>query len=219
MSGLRLLKGALAGCIATGPMTVAMLLMHRLLPRQHRYELPPMIITRRFMGGKGPLARFGTNEHKGLTILTHFGFGAAFGAVYALIPRQGPFPPALRGVLYAMCIWSGSYLGWIPAANILPPASKHPVQRNLLMIVAHVIWGAGLSVLLDRLDPDEASQRAQHPDRTQNQTEPGTVPAPAIGPAAAALEPSPPPDQMAADASSPMAGQILHINGGDVVNR
>src|SRR3954463_7394415 len=109
MSGLRLLKGALAGCIATGPMTVAMLLMHRLLPRQHRYELPPMIITRRLMGGKCPLARLGTNEHKGLLVLTHFGFGTAFGAVYALIPRQVPLPVPLRGVLFALCIWFGSY--------------------------------------------------------------------------------------------------------------
>ena len=111
MSGFRLLKGALAGCIATGPMTVAMLLMHRWLPGEQQYALPPMLITRRLAGGKGPFARLDTHEHKGLTTLMHFGFGTSFGAMYALIPRQAPLPAALRGILFALCIWTGSYLG------------------------------------------------------------------------------------------------------------
>ncbi len=159
MNGLRLLKGALAGCIATVPTPVAMLLAHRLLPGEQQYALPPMLITRRLTGGKGPFARLGTHEHKGLTVLTHFGFGTSFGAVYALLPRQGPVPPVLRGILFALCIWTGSYLGWIPAAEILPSATKHPVERNALMIIAHIIWGSVLGWLLARLDPEETSRQ------------------------------------------------------------
>ncbi|HUS14699.1 MAG TPA: hypothetical protein VM536_06730, partial [Chloroflexia bacterium] len=41
------LEGAMAGLIATAPMTVAMLLMRRLLPPRQRYPLEPSRITRR----------------------------------------------------------------------------------------------------------------------------------------------------------------------------
>lgn len=41
-------------------------------------------------------------------------------------------------------VWSGSYLGLLPALNILPPATEHPPGRNALMIAAHVVWGSVL---------------------------------------------------------------------------
>jgi hypothetical protein len=187
MSGLRLLKGALAGCIATGPMTVAMLLMHRLLPGEQRYALPPTLITRRLTGGKGPFARFGSHASKPLTYLMHFGFGTTFGAVFALLPRQLPLPAPLRGILFALCVWAGSYLGWIPAAQILSPATKHPAGRNILMIVAHIVWGAGLALLLERLDPANTQAQGHHPDHSDHpdDTEEASHHATAARPAAA----------------------------------
>ena len=39
-------------------------------------------------------------------------------------------------------MWLASYMGWIPAARILKPASGHPPRRNALMLAAHVVWGA-----------------------------------------------------------------------------
>ena len=172
-------------------MTVAMLLMHRWLPGEQQYALPPMLITRRLAGGKGPFARLDTHEHKGLTTLMHFGFGTSFGAMYALIPRQAPLPAALRGILFALCIWTGSYMGWIPAANILPPASKHPTERNALMIFAHVIWGAVLGLLLERLDPAEPQKQQPQTDSQEGSlyvaaarpAKPAATPAPTTGPA------------------------------------
>src|SRR5205807_1982061 len=41
----KMLAGAAGGFAATAPMTAAMLLMHRLLPPQHRYALPPRHVT------------------------------------------------------------------------------------------------------------------------------------------------------------------------------
>jgi xanthosine utilization system XapX-like protein len=201
MGGLRLLKGALAGCIATGPMTVAMLLMHRFLPGEQRYALPPALITRRLTGGKGPFARLGSHENKALTYLMHFGFGTTFGAVYALVPRQFPLPPVLRGVLFALGVWAGSYLGWIPAAQILPPATKHPVERNALMIIAHVIWGAAVGGLLAALDPDDAPQ-PEHPTTPMEEGNPHAATARPAGPARAA-EPERGPAEAATTAPAP----------------
>jgi len=202
MSGLRLLKGALAGCIATGPMTVAMLLMHRLLPGEQRYALPPTLITRRLTGGKGPFARFGSHASKPLTYLMHFGFGTMFGAVFALVPRRVPLPAPVRGVLFALGVWAASYLGWLPAAQILPPASKHPAERNALMIIAHVVWGAGMALLLERLDPAETPTQEHTRDHTEERKPHATAAGPTetAGPTEAAER------AIAAPAAAPAPG-------------
>jgi hypothetical protein len=189
-------------------MTVAMLLMHRFLPGEQRYALPPALITRRLTGGKGPFARLGTHENNALNYLMHFGFGTTFGAVYALLPRQLPGPAPVRGVLFALGVWAGSYLGWIPAAQILPPATKHPVERNALMIIAHVIWGAAVGGLLAALDPDEAP-RSEHPSpQMQEGTHDAAAAEPEREPAVAATAPAPgpPPGDRVGDDAPPGGG-------------
>src|SRR5829696_1978233 len=52
----RILLGALAGVAATGPMTLAMRLMHEQLPREERYPLPPRQVT------EGLAEKAGVNE-------------------------------------------------------------------------------------------------------------------------------------------------------------
>jgi uncharacterized membrane protein YagU involved in acid resistance len=84
------------------------------------------------------------NELIGLTILSHFGFGALVGALYALFGSRLKMHSSLKGALCGVAVWTGSYLGWVPAMDILPPATQHPWRRNLLMIVAHLIWGVTL---------------------------------------------------------------------------
>jgi uncharacterized membrane protein YagU involved in acid resistance len=75
-----------------------------------------------------------------MTLLAHFGLGGLTGAFFALLP-------AIRGggMAYGLSVWALSYLGWIPAARILTPARRHPLKRNLLMVVAHIVWGMTLS--------------------------------------------------------------------------
>ena len=50
---LRSLVGALGGVSATGPMTIGMIWLHRLLPPKHRYSLPPREITMNLMESLG----------------------------------------------------------------------------------------------------------------------------------------------------------------------
>jgi hypothetical protein len=54
-------------------------------------------------------------------------------------------------VAYGLAVWAGSYLGWLPAAGVLPPATEEPAGKNAVMILAHVACGAALGVLTDRL--------------------------------------------------------------------
>ena len=151
----RILIGALAGLAATGPMTLAMKLMHEQLPREEQYPLPPRQVA------EGLAEKAGVNEHldeeerEAATWVSHFAFGAAAGALYGAVAGERlDEHPVLAGAGFGLAVWAGSYLGWLPAAGILSSATKHPARRNALMIAAHVIWGATTGVALERLSDD-----------------------------------------------------------------
>jgi len=135
-------RGALAGLIATIPMTLVMTLLFRRLPAGQQYPLPPVLITGALADRTGkPLAGSALGA---AALVAHFGYGAATGALYPrLLPRG--WPPVLTGPGYGVAVWSASYLGWIPALRILTPATRHPARRNALMLAAHLVWGAALA--------------------------------------------------------------------------
>jgi hypothetical protein len=134
--GSRLLIGAIAGVVGTLAMTSAMRRMHERLPPEERYPLTPREIVDSSSEQAGvPLPN---ETAKDVTTAAHFAYGAASGALLgAANVMLGPVSGATAGV----GIWLGSYMGWIPGARILKPATDHPPRRNLLMIAAHVVWG------------------------------------------------------------------------------
>ena len=147
----KLLSGAVAGFLATVPMSIAMVIGWRLLPKREKYHLPPRLITEEISERAGIEKRLDESELIGLTVLSHFGFGALAGALYALFSSRLRTHPSLKGALCGVAVWTGSYLGWVPAMDILPPATQHPWRRNLLMIIAHVIWGVTLGEVTRKL--------------------------------------------------------------------
>lgn len=60
------------------------------------------------------------------TMIAHFAYGGATGALFALQSHWAP----LAGVGYGIGVWVASYLGWIPVARILVPATRHPMRRK-----------------------------------------------------------------------------------------
>lgn len=151
LSVRRLLKGAAAGFVATAPMSLSMLIGWTLLPRREKYPLPPRLIAEELTERVGLEDRVDENARLGLTVFSHFGYGALFGAVYAMFNNRIPMHSSLRGALAGLALWSGSYLGWLPAVGILRPATRHPWRRNLLMIIAHLVWGVSLGELTRKL--------------------------------------------------------------------
>src|SRR4051812_18277015 len=153
------LAGCLGGLAATVPMTIAMELMHGRLPRRERYPLPPRIITQRLTRRAGVEHELDEDGHQALALASHFAYGATTGGVYGALSdwadrrfRTQTVPPPLRaavqGTTYGLLVWAGSYLGLLPAAGILTPATRHPARRNALMIAAHVVWGATLGLVV-----------------------------------------------------------------------
>jgi uncharacterized membrane protein YagU involved in acid resistance len=144
----RALVGALAGIAGTIAMTAAMRAMHRRLPAGQRYPLPPREIIE---GSLPEPVKHGIGEHgrQTATLAAHFGYGAATGAVYALaVPKNG----VACGALYGVTIWAASYFLEMPGLRVLEPAHRHPLERNLLMIGAHLVWGGALALAVRELE-------------------------------------------------------------------
>jgi hypothetical protein len=156
--------GLVSGLAATVPMSVAMGLMHRRLPARHRDPLPPRKITQRLTRRAGVEGALDEREHRALAWVSHFGYGASMGAVYGLLdervrpalPRAvREMPPvavdAAQGTAFGLLVWAASYLGWLPAAGILEPATRRAAPRNAVIIASHVVYGAALGLVTGAL--------------------------------------------------------------------
>ena len=144
--------GSVAGLIATIPMTLFMLLMQQLLPKWQKYALPPERITTEL----AKRAKVGKHMNKpqrvGATLIMHFGYGSNMGMLYAPLSRSVPLPPALKGAIFGLLVWAGSYLGIAPTLELSEAAPKQPLQRNMLMVGAHLLWGTTLGLTEDMLE-------------------------------------------------------------------
>ena len=139
----RAILGAIAGFAGTVLMTAAMQRLYEKLPHEDRYPLTPREITE-------TVAEASHDDGTATRALTaHFAYGALTGALFGLVSPRGH---VALGSLYGIGVWCASYLGWIPAAGILKPATAHPPRRNALMLAAHVVWGVSTALSLTELN-------------------------------------------------------------------
>jgi uncharacterized protein DUF6789 len=151
---MRVLKSLLAGAVAGGIATVAMSAVMLGAKRAGiSGELPPEKIARRAIEAVGD-ERPSAHEEQAAAAVAHIGFGAAAGALFALLTtwnptaRRSPAARVFAGALYATGIWLVSYQGWVPALGIMPAASRDRRGRVATMLAAHWVYGAALGVLL-----------------------------------------------------------------------
>jgi hypothetical protein len=150
----RELAGSIAGFLATAPMTVAMVAMHKALPPEEQEPLPPRQITENVAAKAG--VDLGPNEdtHATATLAAHFGYGATVGALYGPFAGSSGLPRAAEGMLFGLAVWGGSYLGMLPGAGLYRSAKDDAPERNALMIAAHLIWGGALGLMVNALADD-----------------------------------------------------------------
>lgn len=146
-----ILRGALVGGLATLPMTATMAAVRGLLPGAAREPLTPYLVMQRIGTRLGLWQRAAQEDQLALTGAAHIGYGAAAGAFYAPIARRLQLPPVAGGIAYGLFVWIVSYQGWLPAVKILRPASQGPKPRQLQLISAHIVWGAGVGWMLKHL--------------------------------------------------------------------
>jgi len=158
------LQGAIAGFIGTIPMTVFMLTTQRFLPHGQRYALPPEIITQELAHRAHVRHHMNKQAVLAATLVSHLGYGATMGLLYTPFARKLPLPAALKGILFGLVVWVGSYLGLLPLLGMWESAYVEPSRRNLMMIGAHAVWGASTGVAARVLMETQATTTTQ----TQN---------------------------------------------------
>lgn len=141
-----ILRGAWSGVMATSTMTMAMFKSHKELPREEQSPLPPAILTDDIQEKTGILPNANSEIKEQATLFSHFGYGALGGIAYALLAKRLPTEsPLLKGTLFGLAVWAGSYYGLIPSLKLKPTAPEMTPKRNLMMIAAHIVWGASLA--------------------------------------------------------------------------
>ena len=122
-----------------------------LLPENEQYSLPPREITEKITELVDIKKELDDEDLTSLTYASHFSYGAAVGIGYGFMESKLSYPPVIKGIGYGIFVWSASYLGLLPALNILTPATQHPKSRNALMIGAHIIWGASTATFFEMI--------------------------------------------------------------------
>jgi uncharacterized membrane protein YagU involved in acid resistance len=160
------LAGCVAGLLATVPMTAAMVRLHRRLPQSQRYALPPRIITDGVMSRLPLAGRHVPWDGPRRALAAHFAFGAATGALYgAGTSHESVSAGITTGVAFGIGVWAASYMGWVPLTGLMPPASRQPAQRNVMMAASHIVWGAALGLATLTLRPRHAPQNRAFAER------------------------------------------------------
>lgn len=160
-----ILRGIWASTMATSSMTLAMFQFFAKLPKARKSPLPPAQITRSIEKKMG-LERAPSSElQKQLTLLAHYGYGAAAGVLYAAISPKVPGSLIAKGSLFGLTVWGASYLGIIPKLNLHPSAPRMNTQRNVMMIASHVVWGVALAYAEDKLRKNSSALLDARSDR------------------------------------------------------
>ena len=82
-----------------------------------------------------------------------FGYGTAFGALYAT-SRPETKSLLLEGSALGLAAWGVGYLGWLPATGLMPSVTKQEPRQIAGPIVSHILFGivtVGIYRLLRRI--------------------------------------------------------------------
>ena len=141
----RAARGAAAGVVATGVMSLLMVAARRagLMGR-----MPPEKITARLLRSAG--LPHGRRTQDAAATALHFGFGAGAGALFGATVRRSRLPPVLAGSVFGAGVWLVSYMGWVPALGIMPPPQDDRPGRPQSMLLAHLVYGGVLGALSGR---------------------------------------------------------------------
>lgn len=71
------------------------------------------------------------------------GYGMTSGVLYGLLGRRQP-SAFLDGALLGVGVWAAGYLGWLPAADLMPPITEQEPEQIAVPVVQHVVFGVAV---------------------------------------------------------------------------
>lgn len=144
----RILAGALAGAVATIPMTMFWEAMHPRLAGEPPRPLPPREVAEALAVKTGRSRDLSEQQVETLALALHFGYGTVTGALFGLVVPQRRDGAVGAGLLFGLGVWAVSYLGWLPATGVRHSPRWDPPARTKLLIASHLVWGASAGLLL-----------------------------------------------------------------------
>lgn len=148
-------RGAAAGLVGTALMTPVQLVGMRLIPRSLRDRWMPHHVLTGITHKLGLSKHLDSEQEDALAVAAHFGYGASFGALYALWRRRDG-ATVVSGILFGLAVWAISYGGYLPASGLTPPPERHDAFSMARLGVAHAVYGAALGFLGPRATPRRA---------------------------------------------------------------
>lgn len=136
------LTGALAGALATLPMSAVMLTAQR---AGFLGESPPSLMASVALGARG---NHDPGEVLAKVVATelHLAIGVANGATFGLLANRLSLPLSapIKGALFGTLVWALAYRGWMPMLKIMPPVERDRPDRQVVMFVSHLVYGSVL---------------------------------------------------------------------------
>jgi len=151
----RIIPGAAAGFLATLPMTATMAVARSVLPEEQQHPIPPRRVVGSVAEKTGADQHMNESHQEVATAAAHFAFGAAAGTLYALLFGRRQTQQLLYGTGFGLAVWAGSYIGLLPALDILPPAHREPKGWVGMNILAHLVWGLSTAALVSQFEDRE----------------------------------------------------------------
>ena len=151
------LKGALAGALATvvsyatGRVLFGPFAPPEFLARRGGTP-PPHRIVQKFAAGIFEVELTKAQESN-LVWGVHFGYGAGWGILYALLQSSLRWPPLLTGPVYGFVVWVLGHHYLLPSTKISAPASKQPRSIANRWMAVNLVWGVVNAVLYAWLVP------------------------------------------------------------------
>jgi uncharacterized membrane protein YagU involved in acid resistance len=113
-------------------------------------EAPPLRVVDEVAGAAaqatesgGPVAR---DDRTAAAVGSHVLYGVVAGAFYGLIQDELRLP-AVVGPLYGLALWAVGYVGWLPAAGVLPQPWRQRAGDALTPVAAHLAYGVALGLV------------------------------------------------------------------------
>ena len=78
------------------------------------------------------------------------GYGLTAGALYGVV-RTHSANALLEGTALGLATWAAGYLGWLPAAGLLPPVYKQETPQVIGPVIRHILFGIGTVAAYDTL--------------------------------------------------------------------
>ena len=152
-------RGAVAGLVATIPMTVV---IGAGRAAGFLRTPPPVEIKENLAEQAGEDPDRGSPAFQVGWLSAHLGYGAACRAVYALMRPLLPRSNITAGLLFGGAVWSVSYMSLMPALHLYPEPHADSRWRQAVMIAAHGVFGTALAIIDSRLregEGDDPSRR------------------------------------------------------------